>query len=275
MGSLADKLSHLNETKTAIKNAIVEKGVDVADTDTFRSYAEKISAIESGSADNYLGRIVTEDGTLQIPTTSYTFTMPDNITKIGTRGLYYAFCGNVVWDVLQPVGGIAHADLSSVKSIGSYGLYSAFAGCANLQIIDLSNLENISDYGLYRAFSGSRLTSINLGAVTDIGFCGLYRAFYEDAYLSSVDLGNLSTIGTKGLQQAFARTGLTSLSFPSLNSNSFGNTTNIFHDMCQYISGCTVHFPSNLESVIGGWSDVLGGFGGMNTTVLFDLPATT
>lgn len=274
--TISDKLNYLSETKTAIKNAIIEKGIEVSDTDTFRSYAEKISAIESGSADNYLGRIVTEDGTLQFPTTSYTFTMPDNITKIGTKGLYYAFYGNAVLDELQPVGGIAHADLSSVKSIGSYGLCYAFAGCANLQIIDLSNLENISDYGLYEAFSGSRLTSINLGAVTDIGSYGLYSAFYEAEDLSSVDLGNLFTIGLRGLEQAFARcTELTSLSFPSLNSNSFGNTTNIFHDMCQYISGCTVHFPSNLESVIGGWSDVLGGFGGMNTTVLFDLPATT
>ena len=35
-----------------------------------------------------------------------------------------------------------------------------------------------------------------------------------------------------------------------------------------------MHFPSNLQSVIGSWSDVQNGFGGTNTTVLFDLPAT-
>jgi len=43
------------------------------------------------------------------------------------------------------------------------------------------------------------------------------------------------------------------------------------------LSGCsnvTVHFPSNLQSVIGSWYDVQNGFGGTNTTVLFDLPAT-
>lgn len=50
MGSIADKLTYLQETKTAIKNAIVTKGVTINDTDTFRSYADKISSISSGSA---------------------------------------------------------------------------------------------------------------------------------------------------------------------------------------------------------------------------------
>lgn len=47
--SIATKLTYLNETKTNIKNAIVAKGVEVSDSDTFRSYATKISDISSGS----------------------------------------------------------------------------------------------------------------------------------------------------------------------------------------------------------------------------------
>ena len=46
--ALKDKLEYLNETKQAIKQAIIDKGQAVADADTFRSYAEKISAIEAG-----------------------------------------------------------------------------------------------------------------------------------------------------------------------------------------------------------------------------------
>lgn len=45
MGTTADKLAYLNGTKTAIKNAIVAKGVAVPDGTTFRQYAEKISDI--------------------------------------------------------------------------------------------------------------------------------------------------------------------------------------------------------------------------------------
>lgn len=45
MGTTADKLTYLAGTKTAIKAAIQAKGVSISDTDTFRAYAEKISAI--------------------------------------------------------------------------------------------------------------------------------------------------------------------------------------------------------------------------------------
>ena len=44
--------------------------------------------------------------------------------------------------------------------------------------------------------------------------------------------------------------------------------------MLQSVTGCIVHFSSNLQSVIGSWADVTAGFGGTNTTVLFDLTAT-
>lgn len=48
MGTITDKLNYLDETKTLIKNAIVSKGVSVSDSDTFRSYANKISSITTG-----------------------------------------------------------------------------------------------------------------------------------------------------------------------------------------------------------------------------------
>lgn len=46
MGTIAEKLRHLAETKTAIKNAIAAKGVAVSERDTFRSYATKIGQIK-------------------------------------------------------------------------------------------------------------------------------------------------------------------------------------------------------------------------------------
>ena len=50
MGTTADKLNKVLETKAAIKDAIVAKGVTVADTDTFASYPAKIAAISGGGA---------------------------------------------------------------------------------------------------------------------------------------------------------------------------------------------------------------------------------
>lgn len=48
--SLDNKFKYLLQTKTAIKEAIIGKGIEVSDTDTFRSYADKISSISSGSS---------------------------------------------------------------------------------------------------------------------------------------------------------------------------------------------------------------------------------
>lgn len=51
MGTIADKLTYLSNTKTAIRNAIAAKGVQVSDSDTFRSYADKISSITGGTGE--------------------------------------------------------------------------------------------------------------------------------------------------------------------------------------------------------------------------------
>ena len=50
MGTITDKLNKLAETKSAIKTAIVNKGVAVSDSDTFASYASKISSISGGGS---------------------------------------------------------------------------------------------------------------------------------------------------------------------------------------------------------------------------------
>lgn len=49
--TISDKLTYLEGTKSAIKDAIVAKGVAVSDSDTFRSYADKIGQISGGGGD--------------------------------------------------------------------------------------------------------------------------------------------------------------------------------------------------------------------------------
>lgn len=55
---ISKKLEYIDETKNIIKEAIMEKGQAVSENDTFRSYAEKILAIETGT-----GGDGTEDAT--------------------------------------------------------------------------------------------------------------------------------------------------------------------------------------------------------------------
>lgn len=46
--TIMEKLDYLEGTKTSIRNAIIAKGQEVDEEDTFRSYAQKIAAIETG-----------------------------------------------------------------------------------------------------------------------------------------------------------------------------------------------------------------------------------
>ena len=209
----------------------------------------------------------------------------------GNYSLEYAFSGctsltSVDLSGLQSIGGnyslqyafrgctnLTFVDLSSVMNISVWGLSHAFWGCTNLTSVDLSNLQSIYSRGLENAFEDcTSLTSVDLSGLQSIDGGGLGYAFEDCINLTSVDLSNVTSISNRGLEYAFnGCTSLKSLSFPALKSDSFGRYTNQFNNMLLGVTGCTVHFPWNLETVIWQWDDVKNGFGGINTVVLFDL----
>jgi hypothetical protein len=49
MSSIREKIEYLERAKSSIRNSIIAKGVAVAETDTFRSYADKIDSIKGTS----------------------------------------------------------------------------------------------------------------------------------------------------------------------------------------------------------------------------------
>lgn len=162
----------------------------------------------------------------------------------GAFACYHLFADNL---------GIKHCTLSNLKVIsGLYACNSMFYGCENLEEADVGGIEEISGENS----------------------CGYM--YYKCKKISSVSFDNLKTCsGLRCLSNAFMScSSLTSLSFPALKSNSFGTEITQFTSMLSNVTGCTVHFPSNLQAVIGEWGAVQNGFGGNNTTVLFDLPAT-
>ena len=103
MGTVVDKLNYLKETKTAIRNALIGRGVEVADSDTFRSYAQKVADIPIGGAD--IDALI--DGTLTEVTS--------DVASIREYAFYN--CSN-----------LTSITLPLVTSIGAY----AFYGCASL-----------------------------------------------------------------------------------------------------------------------------------------------
>ena len=163
------------------------------------------------------------------------------LSNINIRGLYYAFGDSY----------IETADLSGLETISSeYALGCAFNYCSYVENVDLSNLTMVTgSYALYACFEYTK-------KITTMVFPKLKK---------------ISGIYTCG--RLFANSKIQDIKFPAVVSSGLPQS-NVFFNMLSRVTGCTVHFPSNLQSVIGSWSEVLSGFGGTNTTVLFDLPAT-
>lgn len=179
------------------------------------------------------------------------FASCSNITTVNFPELVTVSGYNSMYNSLYSAGitNISFPKLTTAS--GMYCMYNLCSGCSHLTTISFPSLTTLSGYGaLQHAFYGTKIVQAGFPALSDV-------------------------TGSQCLAQLFQNCSLLqSISFPALKSTSFGTYTNQFHNMLQNVTGCTVHFPSNLQSVIGSWSDVTAGFGGTNTTVLFDLPAT-
>ena len=210
------------------------------------------------------------NGTYKAPTYSFTWSLPSDATDLDINILRSAF---------YHCTGLTSVDLSSLTIVsGANAMQGAFKICTNLINVDLSNLTTLSSsYSMESVFEGcTSLTSVDLSSLTTVsGSYAMSSAFSGCTGLTSVDLSNLTTVNSNGvLNRAFEGcTSLKTLSFPKLKN--LGSWKTQFDTMLYNVTGCTVHFPSNLQSVIGSWSSVTGGFDGTNTTVLFDLPATS
>jgi hypothetical protein len=159
----------------------------------------------------------------------------------------------------------------------------------------------VSEYGLSSAFANNQITSVDLSNLTTVGYGGLDNAFANNQ-ITSVDLPLLTTIEDRGMSSAFDSNAITSITFSALTDidyeglqNVVGNQTdsqgnqvsvdiyfpalttnsqiqnNSFNMMLENNEDATVHFPFDMQSTMENWSNVVNGFSGTNTTVLFDL----
>lgn len=254
----------------------------------------------SSVAEPYLEFSVDADGTL-VSTTSRIINL-SGVTRIINIPIAYAYASNT------NISGVV--DFSSIEFIGSVlndrCMEGTFSGCRNITGINMSGLKQISGaYGMYRTFAGCHnITTANFSSLTD---CAQNNAmqyeFNECSSLIDVDLRSLEKInyrqvmdktfssctslptikfqslnlitGQKGMTECFKGcTSLASIWFYALTATSFGSRTDQFSNMLSDCTNVTVHFPIRIQSTIGSWSDVTAGFGGTNTTVLFDIVTT-
>lgn len=189
MGTIAQKLTYLEDTKTAIGNAITVKGGSVTGK-TFRQYATEISNLPSGGGGTPIA--VSKD------VSDY------------TGGTTFNFLGQIT-DVNWPSG---------IESIGSLSFYF----CIGLTSITIPNsVTRIED----NAFSFcSSLTSVTIpNSVTWIGG----YVFYSCSGLTSVTIpSSITNIGEKAFSYCSSLTSITidTTAPPTLGRLAFQNTNN-------------------------------------------------
>ena len=216
-------------------------------------------------APTYIFRDIDSNGKLTLATGS--LESANSIKRLKDYALEYAFynCANLS-------GTVTFSNLKNLNK--SYILYRAFYGCSGITSVVFSQLENISgSYAVSECFKNcTSLTSVSFPELKRLSGSYMGRYMLEGcSSLTSITFPKLSYLNNMVFSNFFKNcTSLRSVSFPALTASSFG-TTNVFNDMLTGVTGCTVHFPSNLQSVIGAWTSVTSGFGGSNTTVLFDL----
>lgn len=226
-----------------------------------------ITAIPSGGGGVGIPREIDSQGVFQAPSSSFSFTLPSNATSIGRSSFYYGLGGST---------GLTSVDCSSLLTAPNKNSFSyAFSGCTSLASANFSSLQTIGETVFYYAFDGcTSLTTVNFNSLSSITATQAFAyAFNGCTSLKTVSFPSLSSMPqTNVFYFAFKDcTSLTSLSFPALTVNSFGNQASQFTSMLKNVDGCTVHFPASIQSKIGSWNTVTSGFGGTNTTVLFDL----
>ena len=255
----------VGETKTITQNGTYAPTVG----NGFTSVNVNVSG-GGGSSFESIYEIV--NNKLQRKTAPFTFTLASGVaTSANTDVLDYT-----AWLNYFENSGVTAVDFSCLNlAISQNQIFKQFCyQCSGLKTANFKNITGISGSNVFqRAFQESGVETIDFSELTSIsGSSAFAYAFQSTASLESLTFPKLNSItGSSAFSYAFSGSGIKSLYFPALNSSSFGSNTNQFDRMIYNTNGCTIHFPSGLQSTISGLTGASSNFGGSNATIVYDL----
>lgn len=308
--TIASEITKLNTNLTASYTACNNKGATMPANQNFDNLANCIGSIQTGSTPTLITKNITQNGTYNASSDNADGYSSVTVNVSGGGGTTYSY-PNVVGNYyvladgsIYPMSfysandsktkylwesdnGVAYTDgdspsFSTVLTLNS-GSFNWGIPLVHISFASFGHANSVTFSASWKVFRTTDIkASLKSVRISDMRNIALPSAFSGCSNLEEADVSTIRTIplsmalgGGSATGGTFANTAIQTLSFNSLLSTAFGSRTNQFNNMLKGVTGCTVHFPSNLQSVIGSWSSVTSGFGGTNTTVLFDLPATT
>ena len=229
MGTTADKLNKILETKQAIRQAIITKGVDVGEDTKFADYPSRIAAIQTGSGEgtgDAFFNLRTQNGT-DFSNLFYCY----GGSELDLSGLDTSQVGTMN-NMFTYSYGLTSLNLSNWDTRNVSDMTCMFSNCSALSSLDLShfNTSNVADMSCMFNYCNN-LTSLNLNNwdtrnVTNMNSMFNYCAFY------SLDLNSFDTSNVNGMNSMF--NGCYNLK--ELNISGF-NTSNV-NDMNMMFGHC-------------------------------------
>ena len=251
MGTTAQKLNKILETKEAIRTAINNKGGTLTTTDTFASYPSAIDSLPSGGGGSlktlldstkscyylfkdYSGTSVNElisySDTSNVTNMKDMFSNCSNLTTIPLIHTSSVTDMSYMFEDCSKLTTISQLDTSSVTT-----MYNMFYNCTNLTTIPQINTSNVTTmYGMFRNCSTlTTIPQLDTSKVTS-----MYYMFYSCRFLKTIDITYMNITSVAGGNSfAYNCYSLTKLiirnmpTIPTLATNAFNN--------CYHFTGTT------------------------------------
>ena len=192
--STANKLSKLIETKQAIKQSIIDKGVDISDDTVFADYPSKIDSIMTGDSES-VWNLITCNGTRG----QYLFYDCKNITELDVSHLDTSNMTNMN-NMFGSCQSLTSLDVSNFNTSNVKNMSYMFNHCESLTELDLSNFNtsNVTDmsymFNECEKLPELNLSSFNTSNVTNMNTMFGYCHSFTELDLNNFDVSKVTNI---------------------------------------------------------------------------------
>ena len=198
MGTTADKLNKLLNTKQAIKQSIIDKGVDVSDDVKFADYPGKIDSIMTGDSES-VWNLFTDNGTRG----QYLFYYCNDLTELDVSNLDTSNMTDMT-SMFQNCESLTELNLSNFDTSNVKNMSYMFCYCFKLTELDLSSFDTSNVTNINHMFAYCReLTELDLSNFDTKNITMMSSIFNQCGELSQLNVNNWDTSKVDRMSQIF------------------------------------------------------------------------
>lgn len=240
MGTTAEKLNYLNNTKNTLKTNLTNKSVALTGNETFRELANKVNDIQTGggkaspeyvSFRNYAGISLDLSwlDTSNITDMSRMFESCGKLTGLDVSGFNTVKATNMS-NMFYGCSSLASLDVSSFNTSNVTDMSYMFSSLNyGIQNLDLSNFDTSKVTNMSRMFSYCQgLKTLNISNFNTSKVTNMSNMFYYSDSLTNLDVSSFDTSNVTDMSSMFNEYGGVSLDVSNFNTSKVTNMSSMF-----------------------------------------------